>query len=74
MIGGRGLSKVPIEDLTALLRLVHRGGLRFPLRRQALLEMGMNRLAESADVIIGLDERGLRAVLVAVIAERRQVE
>lgn len=71
---GRGLSEVPTEDLEALLRAVHRGRLEFPLRRQGLLLLGMNRLAEHASLLQGLDERGLRAVLVAVLAERRRRE
>ena len=68
---GQALTKVPTEDLEALLRAVHRGRVEFPLRRQGLLLLGMNRLADHASVLQGLDERGLRAVLVAVLAERR---
>ncbi len=68
----RGLTQVPSEDLEELLRAVHRGRLEFPLRRQGLLLLGMNRLAEHASLLQGLDERGLRAVLVAVLAERRR--
>lgn len=68
---GRGLSQVPSEDLEGLLRALHKKRVELPLRRETLLVMGMNRLADHADVLIGLDERGLRAVLVAVLAERR---
>lgn len=70
----RGLSKVPTEDLEDLLRAIHQGRLEFPLRREHLMVMGLNRLADGADVLIGLDERGVRAVIVAVIAERREPE
>ncbi|HJK90991.1 MAG TPA: hypothetical protein RMH85_00110 [Polyangiaceae bacterium LLY-WYZ-15_(1-7)] len=72
MAFGAGLRPVPTEDLVALLRALHRGRLAYPLRREALLLMGMNRLAEHADLLVGLDERGLRSVLTAVIAERRR--
>lgn len=68
---GRGLSDVPDEDLKALLRALHHERLELPLRRETLMVMGMNRLADNADVLIGLDAKGLRAVLVAVLAERR---
>ncbi|MEM9071519.1 MAG: hypothetical protein AAGE52_23635 [Myxococcota bacterium] len=69
---GQGLTGVPTSDLEELLRAVHRKRLEFPLRRQNLLLLGMNRLADHASLLQGLDERGLRAVLVAVIAERRR--
>ncbi len=69
---GQGLSQVPTEDLEALLRALHRGRLEFPFGRRVLLLLGMNRLADHASLLQGLDERGLRAVLVAVLAERRR--
>ncbi|MEO0322261.1 MAG: hypothetical protein AAF447_04855 [Myxococcota bacterium] len=68
---GRGLAAVPAEDLVKLLRLVHQGHVAFPLTRVELLVRGMNRLADHADVLVGLDEAGVRAVIVAVLAERR---
>lgn len=71
---GRALSQTPTEDLEILLRHAHKGNLEYPLTRKTLLLMGMNRMAEMADVLFGLDERGVRAVLVAVIAERREQE
>ena len=74
MLGGRGLRPVPTEDLKTLLSAVHGQKVAFPLTRRWLLEMGMNRLAESADVLLGLEEAGVRAVLVAVIAERQRTE
>ena len=68
---GRGLAVVPADDLVKLLRLIHQGHVAFPLTRVELLVRGMNRLAEHADVLVGLDEAGVRAVIVAVLAERR---
>jgi hypothetical protein len=55
-----------------LFRLVHEGKLSFPLRRSELLLLRTPHLAEHGDVLLGLDEPGVRAVLVAVIAERRR--
>lgn len=66
------LLDVPDQDLEDLLRAVHRGQLEFPLTRDALMAWGKNRLADGADLLVGLDERGLRAVLAAVLAERRR--
>ncbi len=66
-----GLTRVPDSDLEALLRRVHRGELRCPLRRSDLLLAGMNVLADHGDLLLGLDEAGVRAVVAAVLAERR---
>lgn len=66
------LLDVPDQDLEDLLRAVHRGQLTMPLTRDALLSWGKHRLAEGGDLLVGLDERGLRAVLSAVLAERRR--
>lgn len=71
MVAGRGLSSVPDEELETLLRRVHRGEITYPLRRSELLLMKTPQLAELGDVLLGLDEGGVRAVLVAVLAERR---
>ena len=68
----RGLSRVPSESLEGLLRAIYHGRVTFPLQRQTLMAMGMNRLADNADLLVGLDEKGVRAVIAAVIAERRQ--
>ena len=70
---GIGLTKVPDEDLMLLLRALHRGRLTFPITRSMLFTMGMNQLAEHADPLLGLNEGGVRAVLVTVLAERRRV-
>ena len=51
--------------------IVHRGEITYPLRRSELLLMKTPQLAELGDVLLGLDEGGVRAVLVAVLAERR---
>lgn len=72
MQGGKGLTKVPDAELETLLRWVHRGIVRYPVRRSDFLSSGLPYLSEYGDVLQGLDEAGTRAVLVAVIAERRR--
>ena len=67
---GAGLTAVPTHDLKKLLRALHRGQVPCPLRKSTLMTMGMNRLAENASNLAGLDEQGLRAILTCVIAER----
>lgn len=72
MLGGRGLVAVAESDLVALLRAVHRGELPCPITRTGLAIVGLLRLGDELDVLQGLDERAVKAVLVSVIAERRQ--
>ena len=72
--GGLGLTGVPTAQLTALLRLLYQGRVPLPVSRSGLLSMGLHPLADEGDVLLGLDDRAARAVLVAVIAERRTVE
>lgn len=67
-----GLTKVPTEDLEKALRVLHRGQLRCPVTVAELTRVGLqHRAAELMNVLRGLDEAGVRAVLVAVLAERR---
>lgn len=74
MKGGIGLTKVPTHELERLLRWVHKRETRIPVSRADMLASGMTYLAESGDVLFGLDEPGLRAALVCVLAERRATE
>ncbi len=69
--GPTGLTILPDEALERLLREVHRGGLPCPFGRAQLLARGLNREAEAADLLFGLEARAVRAVLTAVLAERR---
>lgn len=71
---GVGLTRVPTAELEQLLRLYYRRTLELPLTRATMMAMGLNRLSLDAELLIGLDEAGFKAVLVAVIAERRRVE
>lgn len=71
MFGDRGLVGVSDADLVALLRAVHRGELTCPISRIGLAQTGLLRLGDDLEALHGLDERGVKAVLVAVLAERR---
>ena len=72
MIGRAGLVTVTDADLKDLLRHVHRGTLSCPITRIGLAQVGLLRLGDELDVLQGLDERGVRAVVTAVFAERRR--
>jgi hypothetical protein len=69
--GGIGLTRVPESELVLLLKWLHRGELRLPYQRSHALESGLPYLSEHGDAIFGLDATALRAVLTAVLAERR---
>jgi len=71
---GDGLTRAPTDALIGLLRATHRGHMVFPVSRSSLITMGFGRVESSLSAIMGLDEKGLRAVLVCVIAERRRAE
>ena len=70
----RGLTKVSNEELERLLRIVHRGAVPFPVSRASLVLCAFGHLEAELDLLVGLDQAGARAVLVAVIAERRALE
>ena len=67
-----GLVAVSTDDLKKLLRAVYRQDIEAPLTVEALARVGLQHCASD---ILGhlrdLDERSIRAVVVAVIAERR---
>ena len=71
---GKGLTGAPTAALIGLLRAVHKKYLPFPITRAALIEAGYGNVEYALSSLCGLDERGARAVLVAVIAERRAAE
>lgn len=72
MLGSGGLKNVRTEDLKAILRAVHRGELPCPITQTGLAITGLLRLGDELDVLRELDERAVRAVLVAVLSERRR--
>ncbi len=66
-----GLTEVQSEDLKTLLRYLHRDEMRFPLTPAELARFGLQHAAPS---ILGhlrnLEKEAVRAVVVAVLAER----
>ncbi|MFV8753521.1 hypothetical protein ACNOYE_23460 [Nannocystaceae bacterium ST9] len=69
------LTGVPTEELKQLLRRVHRNEIAIPITPANLAFVGLqHRAGEIMQSLRGLDEPGARAVLVAVLAERRQAE
>jgi len=70
MFGSHGLKAVKSSDLKLLLKAVHRGELPCPITRIGLATTGLLRLGDDLDALRGLDEAGVRAVIVAVLAER----
>ena len=71
MRAGAGLTTIPTEVLRNLLRRVHGDELDFPITADVLACMGMQDRSEALlGTLRGLSQSGVRAVLVAVIAER----
>lgn len=71
MLGSGGLTSVTSRDLRALLRVVHNGELACPITQVGLATVGLLRLGDSLEVLRAVDQRGVRAVLVSVLNERR---
>ena len=72
MAYGSALTHLADKDLENILRRVHQGALPLPVTTRSLHAAGLSYLVDKLDFLLGLDERGLRAVLVAVLAERRR--
>lgn len=70
-VGGKGLTAVRSEDLVNLLRWLHRGELQAPIDLPGLARVGLQHCGtELMGHLRGLDQRGVQAVVVAVLAER----
>ena len=70
---GAGLTGVDTQALLTLLRAVHRGDVHGPLGVEDLARVGLQYTAEELLAHLrGLEDAALRAILVAVIAERRR--
>lgn len=69
-LGANGLKAVHTEELKNLLRHIHRGTLPCPITQDGLAAAGLLGLGDQLGHLRGLDEHAVRAVLVAVIAER----
>lgn len=68
--GGVGLTQVPLDELKKLLAYLHRGEVTFPLTISEATRIGMQARMPDLELLRGLDATAVRAVLVAVIAER----
>jgi hypothetical protein len=66
-----GLVHVPTPRLEALLRALAAGTLAAPLTPPALMTGGFHDLYDQLGALAGLDAAGVRACLVAVLAERK---
>lgn len=71
MIGTGGLTAVPTPQLQLLLKAVHKEELPCPIDRVGLATVGLMHLGDDLEILQGLDIRGVRAVLVSVLAERK---
>jgi len=66
-----GLVTVSTDDLRKLLRMVFRGHLPCPLTPAGLAAVGLQDVSERLlGHMRGLDDKGVHAVVVAVLAER----
>lgn len=75
MAGPEGLTHITTPDLVRLFRYVHRGQVSCPLDTVHLALAGFQNVADRLqDSLRGLDQRGVTAVLTAVIAERSAQE
>ena len=70
-----GLTEVADKDLKTLLKYLHRGEMNFPLTPAELARFGLQPCTASLlGHLRGLSEEGVRAVVVAVLAERIEAE
>jgi hypothetical protein len=68
-----GLTRVHTEALKRALSALHRGEVSCPLTVAELARVGLQHCAEDLlETLRDLDEKAVRAVLVAVLAERLQ--
>lgn len=71
MNAGAGLTDIPTKAIKQALGALHRGDLRCPLTIEELTRNGLQYVAvDLLQHLRHLDEQAVRAVLVAVVAER----
>ncbi len=66
-----GLTGLKDVDLERILRALHRGELIFPIDYRSLALAGLSYLQDRVEFLQGLDEAAVRAVIVAVMHERK---
>lgn len=70
-----GLVEVKTDDLKRALSYVHKGELTAPLTIANLTRFGLQHCADPLlKLLRDVDAAGMRAVLVAVLAERKEAE
>ena len=69
-----GLTSLSDDQLKTILKKVYQKNLQCPFHRSDLLVRGLNAVAEEGDLLFGLNEAGVRAVISAVLSERRTVK
>jgi hypothetical protein len=67
----RGLTDIALPDLEALLQLIERGRIRFPITETGLASHGIGHMAEPLSLAGLLESDTLKPVLRIAIAERR---
>ena len=75
MFGGAlGLTEVSTRDLERALRALYRGDLEIPVHIAGFARVGLQHCSQPlSSQLRSLDEAGIRAVLVRVLAERKKV-
>lgn len=68
---GKALTEVSTDNLVVLLRALHREPFEGSFATPVLAERNLLPLQDAVGFLHGLDDRAVKAVLVAVIAERR---
>ena len=71
MFRSDALTSLTLQDLERLLKAVYREQLPCPIDTKALHVAGLSYLMDKVDFLQGMPVESVRAVLVAVIAERR---
>ena len=71
-MSGPGLTHLSDQQLERLLKAVHRGYVTCPLTAEQLMGAGLADIYDRTSFLRGIDEAGVKAVLVAVLAERRR--
>jgi len=73
--GGLGLTEVNRKDLEKTLHTLYRGDLELPLNIHGLTRVGLQHCSQPLlSQLRGLDQVGVQAVLVAVLAERKAAQ
>jgi hypothetical protein len=69
-----GLSRVHSDDLTRLLKLIHRGFFTGKVTRARLIELAFGHLEGELDALVGQEPSTARLLIAAVLAERTHLK